>query len=334
MAKRRRLSPTPSQGVEAAVLERPVASTAVTAPRAPIAAAAGEAATAAALEEMAGELRAIDAEGRRIEVLALDEVDAEHLMRDRLVVDDEEMAALVASIRAHGQRTPIEVTRAEGGRHGLISGWRRLAALGRLHAETGEARFSRVRALVRRPRDAADAYVSMVEENEIRAGLTHYERARLVARAADAGVFEDEDAALQTLFGAGSAARRSKIKAHVVVHRTLGDALRHPGAIPERLGLALSKALREDPRLGERLCGRLAAARDADGELAVLREAAEGPPAAAPEGAGRARGRPRAGVELAPGVRMAHRGGTITLSGPAVDGALAERLEGWMRGLS
>ena len=53
--------------------------------------------------------------------------------------------------------------------YGLISGWRRLTALQALHAETGEARFATVQALVRRPETAADAYVTMVEENEIRA---------------------------------------------------------------------------------------------------------------------------------------------------------------------
>jgi hypothetical protein len=35
-----------------------------------------------------------------------------------------------------------------------------------------------------------EAYLAMVEENEIRVGLSFYERARIVARAAEAGVFE------------------------------------------------------------------------------------------------------------------------------------------------
>ena len=359
MAKRRRLSPARTDDREALdVLDRPEAPAPRSASRAPIAGVAGDAAAAAALDELASEMRAARDEGRFVEVLPLGAVDAEHLMRDRLAADEAEMAALVASLRGHGQRTPIEVTplgpdaeRGAGPRYGLISGWRRLAALRRLHAETGEARFAAVRALVRRPRDAQDAYVSMVEENEVRAQLSHYERARLVARAADTGVFESEDEAARVLFGAGSPARRSKIKAFVPLHRALGDHLRHPAAIPERLGLALSKALRAEPKLAERLAARLGAeeGRDAEAEMEILREAAEGAPAnggfaaKSPEGAakrtrdGRRPPSLRAGpeVEIRPGLRLSQRraegGCAIVLSGPGVDGALRERLADWLR---
>src|SRR5690348_15186101 len=91
----------------------------------------------------------------------------DHLVRDRLLpAEDADAVALRESIRLHGQRTPIEVTPVAGALpYGLISGWRRLEALKALHAETGEARFATVQALVRRPETAADAYVAMVEEN-------------------------------------------------------------------------------------------------------------------------------------------------------------------------
>ena len=381
MAKRRRLSPARTGTPDPAeapgivdVLDRPEAPrpSPPSAPRpisrAPIAGVAGEAAASAALDELASEMRAARAEGRFVEALPLAAVDAEHLMRDRLAADEAEMVVLMASLRTHGQRTPIEVTpigpnaacgqnadcgpgAGDGPRYGLISGWRRLAALGRLHAETGEARFATVRTLVRRPRDAQDAYVSMVEENEVRAQLSHYERARLVARATDAGVFADEDAAVRVLFAAGSAARRSKIKAFVPLHRALGDRLRHPAAIPERLGLALAKALRDEPGLADCLAARLAAreGNDAEAEMAILREAAEGALdqagfAAKPAdraGGGRMTRRLRDarartdGSELRPGVRMSDRrskgGRTIVLSGPGVDDALRERLADWLR---
>lgn len=381
MAKRRRLTLAapqearrPVEGGEVALLDRPapapaafetpfaretapVRGPAPSRPRAPIAAAAGEAAAAAALEEVAGAMRAAREEGRLVEALALDAVEAEHLMRDRMGVDEGEMAALVASLRAHGQRTPIEVTplgAAEAGgepaRFGLISGWRRLAALRRLHHETGEARFATVRALVRRPEDAAGAYVAMVEENEIRAGLSHFERARLVMRAAEAGVFADEDAALRALFGAGSPARRSKIKSFVPLVRSLGDRLAHPAAIPERLGLALAQALRADEGLAARIAARLdevgggrGGGGGAEVEAAVLRDAAEGrgafaagrPPARAPRPEPRPdpRAEPEA-EEVRPGLRLAHRprrgGGEIVLSGPAADETLRARLAAWL----
>ena len=94
-----------------------------------------------------------------------------------------------ASIRAHGQRTPAEITMLDEGdedghspyRFGLISGWRRLRALSELYEETGEVRFATIKALMQPEAEAAASYVAMVEENEIRAALSYYERARLVA---------------------------------------------------------------------------------------------------------------------------------------------------------
>ena len=45
-----------------------------------------------------------------------------------------------------------------------------------------------------------DAYVAMVEENEIRVGLSFYERARIAAKSVEAGVYPDDRAALRALF--------------------------------------------------------------------------------------------------------------------------------------
>ena len=50
----------------------------------------------------------------------------------------------------------------------------------------------------------------MVEENEIRVGLSYYERARIVAKAVAQGVFETEKQALQRLFHTASRPKRSK----------------------------------------------------------------------------------------------------------------------------
>lgn len=240
---------------------------------APIARVAAEAAGQAALDEVIETLRRAEAEGRMVIEIPLDDIAADHIARDRVAPDavdtEGEMTALVESLRAHGQRSPIEVLALRGpapdgtkdapgegeggfGRgprpYGLISGWRRLSALARLHAETGEARFATARALVRRPACAAEAYVAMVEENEIRLGLGQYERARVVALAVERGVFPDEDAALRALFAGASRAKRSRIRAFVEIHRALGETLRFPAHLPERLGLRIVEQLRAGRR--------------------------------------------------------------------------------------
>lgn len=218
---------------------------------APISRVTGEAAAAAALHEVAGELMAARNEGRLVLRLPLGQIAEGWLVRDRIGIDTEELESLMTSLRNHGQRTPVEVVElaadpAGGARYGLISGWRRVTALRRLQAETGDPRFASVLAVPRRPDSAGDAYVAMVEENEIRLGLSYFERARIAAKAVEAGVFPTEKIALQRLFASASRARRSKIGSFLTVYHRLGDHLRFPEALPERLGLALARALERD----------------------------------------------------------------------------------------
>lgn len=282
---------------------------------APIARVAAEAAGAAALAEMAETLRRARDDGRLALDLPLDAIAADHLTRDRLPAEDEDMAALRESLRAHGQRMPIEVTplvpdRASGAAgalpYGLISGWRRLMALKALHAESGDSRFATVRALLRRPETAADAYVAMVEENEIRVGLSHYERARVAALAARRGVFDSEKKALLALFGTASRAKRSRIRAFLEIYHALDGALRFPAHLPERLGLELVERIRADGP--DRIATAVAQADPLtpEAELAVLSGLL------APER------RARAAAQLAPlrpgvSLEQALRGRTLTL---------------------
>lgn len=309
----------------------------------PIARVAAEAAAAAALRDLADSVASARAEGRLVARLPLEAVEADHLVRDRLPRPEEEegeaegsQAALVASIRAHGQRMPVEVADLGGGRYGLISGWRRLMALRALLAETGEARFAEVLALVRRPETAADAYVAMVEENELRQGLGHYERARIVARAADLGVFPDERAALRRLFSGAPRARRSKIGSFLAVYRALDAHLRFAAALPERLGLALARALEAGKVAPADLAAALAASPPADAaaEQAVLARALRDDVSRAKHAPDPAAGAP-APAEIVPGVFLSVGGGftrpVLTLSGPGVDPVFRERLEHWLR---
>jgi ParB family chromosome partitioning protein len=237
---RRRLAPF--DDVPRAEQQAPLPRAAGTAPIARIAA---EIAGAAALEKMAEALRDARESGRLVLDLPLEAIAPDHLVRDRLPAEDADMEALRESVRAHGQRTPVEVTPLQGALpYGLISGWRRLAALRALYAETGAPRFATVQALVRRPETAADAYVSMVEENEIRLGLSQYERARVAALAAERGVFPSEEDALRALFSTASRAKRSRIRAFLTLYHALDGVLRWPGHLPERLGLKLAELVR------------------------------------------------------------------------------------------
>ncbi len=278
MAKRKRLTPPAPDRFDGPAPEvksmmRP----------APIAQVAGEASTVSALRELSDLVRSARDEGRLIETLALDAIEAGYLVRDRLLAPmDEDMQALVESLRARGQQTPVDVVDMGGGRYGLISGLRRLTALTRLFSETGDPRFGRIRARIVVPGDAAEAYRAMVEENEIRAGLSLYERARIVAKAVEAGVFPDSRDALLTLYAAASRAKRSKIKSALAVVEALDGALRFPTAHGERLLLDLSRALEGDAGLADRLRALLEAtpADTPEAEQARLTEALR--PVAAP----------------------------------------------------
>ena len=320
----------------------------------PIAHVAGEASATHALEELSQEWHRARIEGRLVQSLPLDAIDEGHLLRDRMAADPADMADLIASIRERGQQAPIEVVALDGGRFGLIAGWRRLRALRALLAETGDPRFGTVLALLRRPASAAEAYRAMVEENEIRAGISYYERARIAARAAQAGVHPDPRAAIAALFAAAPRARRSKIASFLVLHDTLDDRLRFASAIPERLGLALARALERDPDLRPRLRERLrkSAPETAAAELALLERAlgagdaaTEAPPTDAPT-APAAKPRSPADTqndpqktlhreEIRPGIWLETEGGfsraRLTLSGAKVDGPLRDRLVAWLR---
>jgi len=332
MAKRRRLT-LPGEVIEDAAAPLPRAPETKSAfpfgmAPAPIAREAADASAMAALQDLADEIATARAEGRLVQALPLDAVDEGWLVRDRLLVDAEDLLSLTESLRAHGQRTAIEVVdHGEGAgerRYGLISGWRRLSALRGLHAETGEERFATVLAVLRRPDTAGDAYVAMVEENEIRAGLSYYERARIAGKAVEQGVFPSAKIALQRLYASASRARRSKIGSFLSLYQALDRSLRFPEAIPERLGLALAMRLDADPSFVAKLGALLEKAEPADAaaEAAVLTKALKG------QGAS---GSAAKGEEVAPGVALSFKGSEIRLSGPAVDTRLRERLTEWLR---
>lgn len=317
MAKRKRLTPASPTFLEAA----PETKSAF--PRAPIAGVARDAASTAAAQELAQTLSDARSSGRMVVEIALDNIVLEHLVRDRVATDSDEMTTLMESLRTRGQQTPIDVEGLDDGRYGLISGWRRCQALRVLFDETGEDRFGKVLCLVRQPAQRAEAYLAMVEENEVRANLSYFERARIVAKSVAQGAFDSDRAALQTLFASASRAKRSKIGSFLSVVRALDGALRFPQALTERQGLKLSKALSEDENLARTLCDVLEAQAptNAEAESVVLAEVLRGPkPPAPPKG------------ELVAGsVRIQFKDGHLVLEGREVTPKLKAQLVTWLR---
>jgi len=294
----------------------------------PIAQVAGESATQNALRELVDDVARTRAEGRLVLKIKLSDIAPDHLARDRVNTDVDELATLAQSIETHGQRTPIEVTELTEGpaKYGLISGWRRLLALEQLQGKTDDPKFSTVLALLRQPKDAASAYVSMVEENEVRVGLSYYERARVAAEATKRGVFESEKQALLQLFASASRAKRSRIRAFITLYHALDGALKFPAAIPERLGLSVVDVLRKDPVVGPQLVAGLQAQKpqSAAAEARLLAQLISPP---------KTPNVPRAEhlLEVHPkGFKLALKGNKIEISGKPVSPELLQRLATWL----
>ena len=203
----------------------------------------------------AQKFRDADAAGLLIFEIPVDAIEPLSMQRDRTVLDQEAMAELEHSINANGLRMPIEVYTlkgsASGRQYGLLSGYRRLIAQQNLYARSGDARFKVIKAVLRDPDQMGGAFVAMVEENEIRQDLSHYERGRIAAIAAQQGAFSSTEDAVSQMFAAASKAKRSKIKSFAMIFEELGDMLEFPETMREKDGLRLAAGLRAgaEPRL-------------------------------------------------------------------------------------
>ena len=327
MAKRKRLAPAQPRSADDTPLETKSITGLSPHPAPPIASVAGDASATAALEELSETLRRARAEGRMITPIPLSQIDETYLVRDRVVVDGEDMDALKTSIQARGQQTPIEVVELGKDRYGLISGWRRLQALRANGADTANA-------IITAPREAPDAYIAMIEENEIRVGLSYFERARIVVKSVQAGVFDSHKSALQSLFSTASRAKRSKVKSFIPLVQALGDHLRFPAELGERFGLQLSKALLSDPYAPRRMSSalRVADPQSAQAEQDALSEAlkqgleTEEKPMSPKVSKAKVRS-----VSPIDGVQVSTTGSAITLQGKRVDPMLYNDLLQWLK---
>lgn len=212
---------------------------------------AADRALQARLETSDRSLREAQSEGRLLVDLPVGSIDADAMVRDRAVLDADEMLELRLSISANGLRLPIEVFELPGNpmpdapKYGLLSGYRRLMAVRELLGLSGDKKYKTIRAIVRPKTEADAAFVAMVEENEVRSELSQFERGRIAVISSQQGAFLNVEDAVNKLFATGSKAKRSKVRSFALIFEELGDMLEFPDALSEKRGLRLAQALRQ-----------------------------------------------------------------------------------------
>lgn len=185
------------------------------------------------------------------DMVPLDAIDTNKLIRDRAPGADYELSELVDSIREIGLSNPIRVEPAADGRYELIQGWRRLSAYRQLLEETGDAdTWGRIPAgIAARGDELERLYRRMVDENMVRKDISFAEMAQLAVHyAMDPMTPEnDPEKAVAILFRSAGYQKRSYIRNFIRLVEALGEVLLYPQDIPRALGLMLSQRLDEVP---------------------------------------------------------------------------------------
>ncbi len=173
-----------------------------------------------------------------VHLVPLGTIDPGALSRDRTGLDPEPMTELENSIATTGLRQPIEIfplaTPYETFTHGLLSGYRRLFAFRQLHERTAQDRFATIPAFIRPRADLGPAMAAMVEENEIRAGISPYERGLVCVKARDMGAFGSIEEAVEGLYPSVSRAKRIRIGMFGFFAEQIGGFFRCPEKLSER----------------------------------------------------------------------------------------------------
>lgn len=240
-----------------------------------------EASIRAENDALAHEFVRLKALGLMVDLVPLESVAADKLVRDRAKRADPELDELKASIKAVGLSNPIRVEETGQGGYELVQGFRRLSAYRELLKETGDAEtWGRIPAAIMGQGQTADGlYRRMVDENLVRKDISFAEMAQLAVSYADDPQVEETDAdrAVAELFQSAGYQKRSYIRAFIKLIRALGGDLEHMVEVPRALGLALVRRLDADPDLAGRIRGDLPSgpARTPEAELSVLRRYAD-----------------------------------------------------------
>ncbi len=179
----------------------------------------------------------------------LAEIDPGALDRDRTGLVQEQMDELQASIAASGVRMPVELYRLAEPRppvqYGLISGYRRFCVVRDLHAQTGQDRYATIPALVRTPASTAEALAAMIEENEIRAELSPWEKGHAAMQAVRHEVFANIEEAVEKLFPAADKYKRRRIRQLARLAEDLDGWLTTPEKMSQQMALRVADACRK-----------------------------------------------------------------------------------------
>ncbi|WP_299146322.1 ParB N-terminal domain-containing protein [uncultured Tateyamaria sp.] len=214
--------------------------------------AAAEAAIRAENDRLAHEYVSLKRDGAIVARVPLGDVAMTKLTRDRGTGNDPDFEELKTSIRDLGLSNPIQVEDTGEG-YELIQGFRRLKAHKALFEETGDDRFATIPAVLVAKGEALEKlYRRMVDENLIRRDISFAEMGQLAAAYASQMGLEVSDA-IATLYASAGRQKRSYIAHFATLMSLVGHKLQYPEAIPRSLGLRLSKAFVDTPKVRQQL---------------------------------------------------------------------------------
>jgi ParB family chromosome partitioning protein len=182
-----------------------------------------------------------------IQRIPLAEIDQAALTRDRAGLDPEPQAELERSIATYGLRQPIEVfpLPEPRGPHrwGLLNGYRRLLAFRTLLENTGQDRYAAIPAFVREAASLAASLAAMVEENEIRAGLSPFERGFIAVNARNQGAFASIEEAVDGLYPNANRPKRNRLRALAFLAEEMDGQFAAPELLSQQQATRIARAL-------------------------------------------------------------------------------------------
>ncbi len=175
--------------------------------------------------------------------IAVQLIEKEALPRDRSQTDEEDDHQLYMSILLDGLRQPIEVwDKGDGTGYGLIAGHRRLTVYQALAKDSD--RYAKIPAFIREVDTLPNAMAEMIAENEIRANVSPWDRARIIVEACNTRIFETPDAAIAALHRRADDRKRRRLRAMVTAVETFFDEFRDAHELSERRLLRLGALVR------------------------------------------------------------------------------------------